>query len=241
MGEFGYGRPGDREMHGTCCHDGVMLICGGRNDRGLLSDVWILEANNSSEGDAVMDRPPLAWRRRTDLELPRALCSHVATIIHASSYFTTSLNFKHNDNLVESSNPHYNYDAFVITRGFSGDGISDAVIVIRLCDGLSVHQGSPIASEPSRSSSCTRWTTVDLVPQLEGRFGAAVCSLSRRTCQHVVNNPKYLPVFDAAFKSKINSDSIEPASSADSTPIAMLMFGGVCMEKDFGDLHLLIL
>ena len=35
--------PGEREMHGTCCHEGKMYISGGRNENGeILSDVWEL-------------------------------------------------------------------------------------------------------------------------------------------------------------------------------------------------------
>ena len=266
-------QPGAREMHGTCSIDGAMLISGGRNDRGLLSDVWILQSNNgidSSETIAALgpsdgyaghssDRLPLVWRRCPDLELSRGLCSHGASIIAMphevvdsviSTYTSPSVNMNSNDlsDIANRNNvtvPKHDRYALVVTGGFSGDGISDTVMVISLRDDL----GTSPAAIVSASNSC-QWTSINLDIRLEGRFGSAVCCLSRHTCHQLVNNSKYAPVFNAAFKSKVDDPVIESTSIerdatrgkwSDSSPVAALIFGGVCIEKDFGDLHLLLL
>jgi hypothetical protein len=142
--------------------------------------------------------------------------------------------------------PKHDRYALVVTGGFSGDGISDTVMAISLRDDLGA---SPAEIVVSASISC-QWTSIDLDIRLEGRFGSAVCCLSRRTCHQLVNNSKYAPVFSAALKSKVDDPIIESTSIerdamrgkwSDSSPVAALIFGGVCIEKDFGDLHLLLL
>lgn len=268
---MGASQPGAREMHGTCSIDGAMLISGGRNDRGLLSDVWILQSNNdvdSSEMIAALepsdgyaghssDRMPLLWRRCSDLELSRGLCSHGASILamphEVDSVISTntspSVNSTDLSDIVDGNNdtvPKHDRYALVVTGGFSGDGISDTVMVIDLRGDLTRSRASPAVV----ANRC-QWTSLDLDARLEGRFGSAVCCLSRRTCQQLVNNPKYTPVFNATLKSRfdesviIESTSIECDATrgrwSDSSPVAALIFGGVCIEKDFGDLHLLLL
>jgi len=250
------GQPGAREMHGTCSVNGTMLISGGRNDRGLLSDVWILQLNNNNEAAIESsgahhssDQPPFEWRRCSDLELSRTLCSHGASVIAKSREFDSVISSNSrpsNSGLSDSGTGrtneidtmHGRY-ALVITGGFSGDGISDTVMMIDLCDDLGGGRRS-LVEIGSVSSSC-RWTPIELDPRLESRFGSAVCCLSRRACHQLVNNPIYAPVFSASLKSKVNDSSTEHGIWTDSSPVGALIFGGVCMEKDFGDLHLLLL
>ena len=266
-------QPGAREMHGTCSIDGAMLISGGRSDRGLLSDVWILQSNNdidSSETIAALepsdgypvhssDRLPLLWRRCSDLELSSGLCSHGASIIAMprevdsliSANSSPSVNSNDLSDIADGNKdtvPKHDRYAFVVTGGFSGDGISDTVMVINLHSDLTGSRASS-AEVGSAINSC-QWTSIDLDARLEGRFGSAVCCLSRRTCHQLVNNPKYASVFNAALKSRINVSILESTSIerdatrgkwSDSSPVAALIFGGVCIEKDFGDLHLLLL
>jgi hypothetical protein len=264
-------QPGAREMHGTCSVDGAMLISGGRNDRGLLSDVWILQSNNnidlsetiaSSDGypGHSSDRLPLLWRRCSDLELSSGLCSHGASIIAMprevdSIIITDSSPSVYNNDLSDTADgnkdtvPQHDRYAFVVTGGFSGDGISDTVMVINLHSDLTGSR-SAIGDEVGSAINSCQWTSIDLYVRLEGRFGSAVCCLSRRTCHQLVNNPKYASVFNAALKSRVNEPIIESTSIereatrgkwSDSSPVAALIFGGVCIEKDFGDLHLLLL
>jgi hypothetical protein len=76
---------------------------------------------------------------------------------------------------------------------------------------------------------------------ITGRFGVAASSISLRVLNHLAGNKKYAPVFSARAKEAVAQVQARAgAANGEAAGVAVVLFGGVCIEQDFGDLYLLL-
>jgi hypothetical protein len=201
-------------MHGTCCCDGVMVITGGRNGNGeILSDTWILGYETSAAG-AESGKAPSDEDAPPRLAWARsaALQLPIARCAHGAA-------------AVLSGTPTAPSWSIVLFGGFTAAGISEDVIRAQL---------------PGTEVSSASWSRLELSAPITGRFGVAAGSISLRVLNHLSGNKKYAPVFSARAKEAVAQVQARAGAAAGEAGVAVVLFGGVCIEQDFGDLHLLL-
>jgi hypothetical protein len=194
-----------------------MVITGGRNGNGeILSDAWILGAvtaavdAESGKAPAEEDAPPRLEWRRST-----ALQLPMARCAHGAA-------------AVLSGTPAALTWSIILFGGFTTGGISEDVIRAQL----------PGPDDIADASG--RWSKQELSSSITGRFGVAACGISLRVLNHVSGNKKYAPVFSARAKEAVAQVQARAGDAAGEVGVAVVLFGGVCIEQDFGDLHLLL-
>lgn len=72
-------QPGAREMHSSCSFGDSIVVCGGRDEQGILADSWLL--CGKYKNNAV----DLTWHRAPQMDLPIGRCSHSMTMVSSSN------------------------------------------------------------------------------------------------------------------------------------------------------------
>lgn len=231
-----------------------MYISGGRNVEGhILSDVWSLSVAPSTAATtdtvdsttvapseaadvgaapaAPVSTAALVWRRCPELELPTPRCAHGAVVVVCD---TVAANSAAAAAVTKESAPDSSeapivpsasvQPSMLLIGGFTGAGISSDAILRPLSGGTSQW-----------------WSTLKLSMPIGGRFGLSVCALTASTISNLATTKKYAPVF--SNKAKENFAKIAGRQSGDGAAhnAAVFLFGGVCIEQDFGDIYLLTL
>jgi len=222
-------------MHGSQYGTSSMFIVGGRGLDMVLGDVWELrpaplldnapeevssEMTNAATGGAnaatiaaakALNKKLLQWVPREDLDMNTGRCAHGAAVLDTGD-----------GNALLS-----------LCGGFTGASIAEDVSCISLgsydreidtVDNTTADGGGSGATEIDITeslqlpSSAAKWRGTRCGAAVGSRFGIAVCTA-----------PKWL--LDAKFpeNEKTNVDDG-----------AMIMYGGINMEKDYGDLLLLL-
>lgn len=248
--------PSAREMHGTSSIQGRMFISGGRNEDGLLSDVWELTVTtvsatevdvtnatdqninpvdcnsspniltstsvSSSSSSSSSSHHQLEWIRRNDLTLPAGRCAHGATAI----YYNMPLPLNDTNTTADtSSNSSSSSMMMVLIGGFVGSAkgcfVSDELLA------------TPLTLSSSSTTVCN-WRSLACRPKtFAKRFGLSACAITLNTMDHLAT--KYnLKIKNQIIAKKNNSATVQH------TATAVLMFGGVNEEQDFGDIWLLL-
>lgn len=198
----------------------------------------------------VSSAPVLVWRRCVELELPTPRCAHGAAIVTCdidafASEVPDPTTMKEpaeaeavtveNQTAVPSDVSTTAVSSMLLIGGFTGAGISgDAIVHPLLCS------TTAITSQPAPVSA--QWNVLKLSMPIAGRFGLAVCALSASAVGNLATNKKYAPVFSNKAKDnfvKIISRTVGAGESDENA--AVFLFGGVCIEQDFGDIYLLTL
>lgn len=258
--------PGCREMHGTCSYNGRMYISGGRNgDGAILSDVWELSASTmpstvdivhkeeTSENMTSTVPVVLQWKRCKELELTSPRCAHGAAIVSTLSS-TTGPVVQQSAGISKSSPSDISSSMnqtgagsvkIVLIGGFTSAGVSGDVICASLPlqeVSTSINTTDTQVAEVNTKNTTTSWGSLALTTSITGRFGVAATAVSHRFITHLGGNKKYAPVFSVKAKEAITN---LPVISSTAIPavvsVGVLLFGGVCIEQDFADLHLLLL
>ena len=258
--------PGCREMHGTCSYNGRMYISGGRNgDGAILSDVWELSASTmpSTAEIAHKEETPenltstvpvvLQWKRCKELELTSPRCAHGAAIV--STLSSTTVPVVQQSAGISKSFPSDISSSMnqtgagsvkiVLIGGFTSAGVSGDVICASLPlqeVSTSINTTGTQVAEVNTKNTTTSWGSLALTTSISGRFGVAATAVSHRFITHLGGNKKYSPVFSVKAKEAItNLPVISSTAMPTVVGVGVLLFGGVCIEQDFADLHLLLL
>ena len=260
--------PGCREMHGTCSYNGRMYISGGRNgDGAILSDVWELSASTMPSTVDIVHKEEtpenmtstvpvvLQWKQCKELELTSPRCAHGAAIVSTLSSSTVPV-VQQSAGISKSSPSDFSSSMnqtgagsvkMVLMGGFTSAGVSGDVICASLppqVDSTSINTtGTQLAEVNTKNTTTsTSWGSLALTTSITGRFGVAATAVSHRFITHLGGNKKYAPVFSLKAKEAITNLPVISSTAIPVVPgVGVLLFGGVCIEQDFADLHLLLL
>ena len=244
---------------------------GRNGDGAILSDVWELSASTMPSTVDIAHKEEtrenmtstvpvvLQWKRFKELELTSPRCAHGAAIVSTLSSTTVPVvqqsagisksSPSDIDNISSSMNQ---IDAgsvkIVLIGGFTSAGVSGDVI----CASLPLQEvstsinttGTQLAKVNTMNTAniTTSWSSLALTTSITGRFGVAATAVSHRFITHLGGNKKYAPVFSVKAKEAItNLPVISSTAMPTVVGVGVLLFGGVCIEQDFADLHLLLL
>lgn len=216
--------PSAREMHSTSSILNFMMVLGGRDINGnFLSDTWILSLDAPSESSSIN----LSWRKSDYLTLSIPRCSHTSAI-------TVSLS---------KLSPEETNLRIVLFGGFTPNGISTDISVKKFDKShLFVDETQDI--DP--------WISIPSNPTIPERFGHTMCTISSNVIKNLLKNTIYKPIFlSSPLPDKLsnlsnyveaNKETVDDIQKkAYRKNAGILIFGGVNIESDFGDIWLLTL
>lgn len=215
-------------MHGTHTTADTLFVSGGRNTSELLTEVWSLQIietitnTTSSSGDTITVSSPV-WTRQSEMDLEFPRCAHGSCFVQ---------------------------NKLCAFGGFTGDGISNEIIVCNInsnessnCGNSGNHSSITVLNTSNSNSnsniSSGRWVSVIANKEIDTRFGACMCSVSLNMLTAISNSTKYSPLFCNNSKTRINE--ADNSSDRSMEKFGILLFGGVSMEKDYSDVLCLLL
>jgi len=172
--------------------------------------------DNSMILSPASTKSPLQWKRCLDMELDIPRCAHGSAILATSPVNS------------ESSLEYF----MVLFGGFTGEGVSSDYSLYRLPPSTTTsHQTSPQSGSVWTHPSCSNGP--------KGRFGLAMSSISAKLLKSLQQNKRYGPVFSSPARHC--AESWDSATTEEQLHAGAVIFGGVSVEQDFGDIWLLML
>eukprot|EP01038_Epipyxis_sp_PR26KG_P013494 gene13494-18105_t len=218
--------PSNRELHGSSYDKSRLIISGGRDESGqILSDVWELTISNNSD------------KNNANEETNNLLLSSERS--QEANFYTqaTPLFQWKRFNMLELHIPRCTHtqilceNQLILFGGFTGDGqVSGELIEVSL---------NEINNQTVTNPLETIWTVQKLSKHIIPRFGHCMCLISKDMVVNLINNSKYSPLFRTEITSKINDMIVDNGINGKLNG-GMVLFGGVCIEKDFNDVWLLV-
>lgn len=208
--------PSPREMHASVAYQNVLLISGGRSEDGpVLSDIWVLSLIPQTFRD--VSGCPLKWERMDSMNLPSGRCAHSCSI-------------------VEVPNNVDGYELYLmILGGFEEGGIASTAMTAKLL--LLEREGNRLPFDATE----TEWIKVNFIETFGLRFGHAICGISQQFMDSLLNNDRYRPLFLSKpdIQERLSQLKRDPQFSKEKRLCGIVVFGGVNIEQDFGDLWVL--
>ena len=197
------------------------------------------------------------WQRCVELELPAPRCAHGSAIVVASdphiapTHAYLEAHAHRAEHKAEHHSEHHSEPVtdssaiaqlersvqLVLFGGFSENNVSGDIVAAPLIRKFS----NPTAAKAV-------WKTLALSNPITGRFGLSLCPISIKMLANLAANRRYAvfvkPVAAESIEHKkalLHTKGVSGRKSVASRHAGMLLFGGVCAQKDYSDVYMITL
>ena len=171
-------QPGAREMHSSCSFGDTIVVCGGRNEQGILADTWLLR------GAYQNNTVSLTWHRTPQLDLPVGRCSHSMTVVGQSS--DSSLN--NNINVTTKQYTMYIFGGFAADASISCELIRHVYNPPVTADG-GLHSSSSVGNINVENKDDSCWQVMRYPTKIQERFGSCLCEAPKWYMDALISKP----------------------------------------------------